>query len=83
MESLLLEISAFFASIPVRIVKARRLVLGTTIALTLFFIYGIATLTRFDMTTDSFLDAEDPAIRGVFFAFNGAKSGSNRCGQLG
>ena len=62
MESLLLEISAFFASIPVRIVKARRLVLGTTIALTLFFIYGIATLTRFDMTTDSFLDAEDPAI---------------------
>ena len=62
MESFLLEISAFFANMPVRIVKARRLVLGTIIALTLFFVFGIATLTRFDMTTDSFLDSEDPSI---------------------
>ena len=62
MESFLLEISAFFANMPVRIVKARRLVLGTIIALTLFFVFGIATLTRFDMTTDSFLDYEDPSI---------------------
>ena len=62
MESFLLEISAFFANMPVRIVKARRLVLGTIIALTLFFVFGIATLTRFDITTDSFLDSEDPSI---------------------
>lgn len=62
MESFLLEISAFFANMPVRIVKTRRLVLGTIIALTLFFVFGIATLTRFDMTTDSFLDSEDPSI---------------------
>jgi uncharacterized protein len=62
MESFLLEISAFFANMPVRIVKARRLVLGTIIALTLFFVFGIATLTRFDMTTDSFLDSEDTSI---------------------
>ena len=62
MASVLLSISAFFARMPLAVLNARKLVLSAIVALTLFFVYGLATLTRFDMTTDSFLDAEDPSI---------------------
>lgn len=65
MGSLLLRTSSFFALMPGFVLKARRSVLVLTLAFTAFFLFGILSFTKLDMTTDSFLDKEDPAIKAL------------------
>lgn len=62
MEKLLLSLSDGFALIPTKILRLRRLVLGSILLLSIFMVYGMYERTVLDMTTDSFLDQSDPAI---------------------
>ncbi len=62
MGSLLVGVSHLFANVPLQVLRSKRWVLGMIVVLTGYFLYGVFTLTELDMTTDSFLDQEDPAI---------------------
>lgn len=62
MDSKLLALSRFFASIPILVLKIRWLVLALLLSSTAFMIYGAYTRTSLDMTIDSFIDKDDPAI---------------------
>lgn len=62
MGSSLLRVSALFAMAPDLVLKARRRLLAAIILLTAFLLYGLLAYGRFDVSYDSFLDAEDPAI---------------------
>lgn len=62
MDSKLLALSRVFASIPLLVLKVRWLVLALLLGSTAFMIYGAYTRTTLDMTIDSFIDQDDPAI---------------------
>jgi len=62
MGSSLLRVSALFAMAPDLVLKARRRLLAAIILLTAFLLYGLLAYGKFDVSYDSFLDAEDPAI---------------------
>lgn len=66
MERILLRLSAAFGRVPDAILKYKGFVLSGQIILTAIMVWGIFTHTELDMTTDSFLDQEDPAM----FALN-------------
>ena len=61
MDRILLSLTDIFAKAPDYILNfKKRVLLGLTV-IYLFMLYGIFTLTSFDMSTDSFLAEEDPA----------------------
>ena len=62
MERILLRLSEAFGRVPDAILKYKSFVLSGQIILTAFMVWGIFTHTEMDMTTDSFLDQEDPAM---------------------
>jgi len=66
MERLLLQLSEAFARVPNRVLRFKRFVLTGLVVLTLLMVWGIFTRTQMDMTADSFLDQDDPAM----FALN-------------
>ncbi len=66
MEKLLLQLSAAFACVPNSVLRFKRFVLTGLIVFSLLMIWGIFSRTEIDMTADSFLDQEDPAM----FALN-------------
>lgn len=66
MERILLRLSTAFGEVPNAILKYKSFVLSGQIILTALMVWGIFTRTELDMTTDSFLDQEDPAM----FALN-------------
>ena len=65
MDKKLLALSRWFATIPTLVLKARWLVLTFLLASTAFMIYGAYTHTSLDMTIDSFIDQDDPAIEAL------------------
>lgn len=62
MERILLRLSEAFGRVPDTILKYKGFVLSGQIILTAIMVWGIFTHTEMDMTTDSFLDQEDPAM---------------------
>lgn len=62
MDKTLLSLSRLFALIPLWILCRRWWVLILLISSTLFMAWGAATRTTLDMTIDSFIDQDDPAI---------------------
>lgn len=61
MEKVLLSLSDAFAQAPYKVLKYKSFVLAGLIVISSIMVYGIATRTTLDMTTDSFLDDADPA----------------------
>jgi len=70
MEQFLLSLSDAFAEVPNKVLRFRKFVLITLVVSSLVMVYGIFTRTELDMTIDSFLDQDDPAI----FALNEYRS---------
>lgn len=66
MEKILLRLSQAYARAPYRVLKYKVTVLTGLAVLTALMVWGIFTRTELDMTTDSFLDQNDPAM----FALN-------------
>ncbi|MCI5106886.1 MAG: MMPL family transporter [Pseudomonadales bacterium] len=66
MERILLRLSEAFEKLPYRVLKYKTFVLTGLAVITALMVWGIFTRTELDMTTDSFLDQEDPAM----FALN-------------
>lgn len=62
MENLLIRLSDGFAAIPDKMLRYKSFVLAGLVILTALMAWGIATRTVMDMTTDSFLDQDDPAM---------------------
>lgn len=62
MESSLLALSGWFSRLPAWMVRRRLAILGVVTAITVVMIWAASTLTRLDMTIDSFIDQDDPAI---------------------
>lgn len=62
MEKLLITLSDAFAQVPNRVLRYKHFVLGGLIVISLLMVWGIFTRTELDMTTDSFLDQEDPSM---------------------
>jgi len=62
MENKLVAVSHFFACLPEKVLRFKRLLFTSLIIGTLFMIQGILTRTSLDMTIDSFIDQDDPAI---------------------
>ena len=62
MEKLLIALSDAFAQVPNRILRYKRFVLTGLIVISLLMVWGIFTRTELDMTTDGFLDQEDPSM---------------------
>ena len=58
----LLALSHIFANIPLQVLRVRWLVLALLLSSTAFMLYGAYTRTSLDMTIDSFIDQDDPAI---------------------
>lgn len=65
MDGNLLAISRFFAWVPLYILKRKWLILIVLIISTAFMSYGALTRTTLDMTIDSFIDQDDPAIEAL------------------
>ncbi|MGJ8688020.1 MAG: efflux RND transporter permease subunit [Gammaproteobacteria bacterium] len=65
METKLLALSRWFATIPLLVLKVRWLVLTLILVSTVFMIYGAYTRTSLDMSIDSFIDQDDPAIEAL------------------
>lgn len=61
MEKLLLSLSDAFAEAPYKVLKFKSFILAGLMVITSVMIFGIYTRTSLDMTTDSFLDEDDPA----------------------
>ena len=62
MEKLLITLSDAFAQVPNRVLRYKHFVLSGLIVISLLMVWGIFTRTELDMTTDSFLDQEDPSM---------------------
>ena len=62
MEKLLITLSDAFAQVPNRVLRYKHFVLTGLIVISLLMVWGIFTRTELDMTTDSFLDQEDPSM---------------------
>lgn len=62
MDSLLLKLSAAFARAPTSMLRFRLAVLTGLVLISALLIWGIFTRTELDMTADSFLDQDDPAM---------------------
>lgn len=62
MDKTLLSLSRFFARIPLWSLKARTAVLALVLGFSLVMAWGAWTRTTLDMTIDSFIDQDDPAI---------------------
>ncbi len=62
MDKTLLSLSRFFALIPLWSLKARTLVLALLLGTSVLMAWGAWTHTTLDMTIDSFIDQDDPAI---------------------
>jgi predicted RND superfamily exporter protein len=62
MEKLLIKLSDAFAQVPNRVLRYKHFVLNGLIVISLLMVWGIFTRTELDMTTDSFLDQEDPSM---------------------
>jgi predicted RND superfamily exporter protein len=62
MEKLLIRLSDAFAQVPNRVLRYKHFVLSGLIVISLLMVWGIFTRTELDMTTDSFLDQEDPSM---------------------
>ncbi len=62
MDKTLLSLSRFFALIPLWSLKARTLVLAMLLGASAAMAWGAWTHTTLDMTIDSFIDQDDPAI---------------------
>ncbi len=62
MENKLVAVSHFFACLPEKVLRFKWHILASLIIGTLFMIQGMLSRTSLDMTIDSFIDQEDPAI---------------------
>ncbi len=62
MENILLSLSEAFARAPNKVLKFKTFVLTGLVVITALMVVGIFTRTELDMTTDSFLDQEDPSM---------------------
>lgn len=62
MENILLSLSEAFARAPNKVLKFKTFVLTGLVVITAMMVVGIFTRTELDMTTDSFLDQEDPSM---------------------
>ena len=62
MEKLLITLSDAFAQVPNRVLRYKHFVLTGLIVISVLMVWGIFTRTELDMTTDSFLDQEDPSM---------------------
>ena len=62
MEKLLITLSDAFAQVPNRVLRYKHFVLAGLFVISLLMVWGIFTRTELDMTTDSFLDQEDPSM---------------------
>lgn len=62
MEKALLQLSELFAVIPYRVLRFKSFVLTGLVVITALMTWGMVTRTTLDMSTDSFLDPNDPAI---------------------
>ena len=62
MEKLLITLSDAFAQIPNRVLRYKHFVLTGLMIISLLMVWGIFTRTELDMTTDGFLDQEDPSM---------------------
>lgn len=65
MESSLLALSGWFSRLPAWMVRHRLLVLVMVLATTVTMTWAVATQTRLEMTLDSFIDQDDPAIHAL------------------
>ena len=65
MEKILLALSDAFALAPYRVLKYKSFILTGLVIITAVMVYGILTRTSLDMTMDSFLPAEDPAMHAL------------------
>ena len=61
MERILLALTKLFSKTPNFILHYKRQVLAVLLAISAFLFYGIFSLTVFDMSSDSFLEDENPA----------------------
>ena len=61
MERILLALTKLFSRTPNFILHYKRQVLGVLLVISAFLFYGIFSLTVFDMSSDSFLEDENPA----------------------
>ena len=61
MERLLLALTKLFSKTPNFILHYKRQVLAVLLVISAFLFYGIFSLTVFDMSSDSFLEDENPA----------------------
>ena len=61
MEKVLLNLTEIFGKIPNHIIRLRKQVLLVLFLISASLIYGVFNLTVFDMSTDSFLEEENPA----------------------
>ena len=62
MEKLLIALSDSFAQIPNRVLRYKHFVLTGLMVISLLMVWGVFTRTELDMTTDGFLDQEDPSM---------------------
>ncbi len=62
MENRLLVLARLFAATPALMIKYRSTVLIVLVLISVVMAWGAATRTRIDMSVDSFLDQDDPAI---------------------
>ncbi len=62
MESKLLAISHFFAGLPASVIRLRWVIFTIVVLGSVFMLQGALTRTNLDMTIDSFIDQDDPAI---------------------
>lgn len=65
MESSLLALSGWFSRLPAWMIRHRLAVLVVILGITTAMAWAVATQTRLDMTIDSFIDQDDPAIRAL------------------
>ena len=61
MEKILLTLTELFAKTPNVILNYKKQVLTSLALISAFLFYGIFSLTVFDMSSDSFLEEENPA----------------------
>jgi len=62
MEKILLSLSDAFALAPCKVLKYKSFILSGLFVITAVMVYGIFTRTTLDMTLESFLPEDDPAM---------------------
>jgi|TARA_B100000959_G_scaffold46354_1_gene47149 hypothetical protein len=60
MDKILLRLTELFGKIPSLILDYKKQVLSSLVIISAFLLYGVFNLTVFDMSTDSFLEEENP-----------------------